>query len=74
MPRCQIESQIIRDLFNPTSGNGMSYVRVPVSLMSDFMAADGGGEYCYVDDWDATLDTFRYSAHDIRHIGGNFSL
>ena len=59
MPRCQIESQIIRDLFNPTSGNGMSYVRVPVSLMSDFMAADGGGEYCYVDDWDATLDTFR---------------
>lgn len=53
--------QIIRDLFNPESGNGMSYVRVPVSLMSDFMAADGGGEYCYVDDWDATLDSFSIS-------------
>ena len=36
----------------------MSYVRIPVSLMSDFMSADGGGEYCYVDDWDATLASF----------------
>ena len=49
----------------------MSYVRVPVSLMSDFMAADGGGEYCYVDDWDATLDSFRCMTHEI---GGNWQL
>ena len=34
-------------------------MRIPVSLMSDFMAADGGGEYCYVDDWDYSLETFR---------------
>ena len=34
----------MRDLFNPDSGNGMSYVRIPVSLMSDFMARDGGGD------------------------------
>ena len=37
------QDAILRDLFNPESGNGMSYVRIPVSLMSDFMARDGGG-------------------------------
>lgn len=50
--------QIVRDLFNPESGNGMSYVRIPVSLMSDFMAKDGGGEYTYIQDWDYSLNSF----------------
>jgi len=52
---------ILRDLFNPESGNGMSYVRIPVSLMSDFMARDGGGEYTYIDDWDSSLNSFSIS-------------
>ena len=50
--RLKCALQIIRDLFNPESGNGMSYVRIPVSLMSDFMSADGGGEYWEAIQWD----------------------